>query len=157
MSSTSRPDEPSFDRPEQTTSTDWRLIDDSGRTIVERLELADRFWKRLIGLQGRRIFPLGAGLLLVPCSSVHTCFMRFPLDLVMLDREGRAVDVRPEVPPWRPVLPRAKTYAVLERPVGAPAVEIGSRLRAVGPAGAPLPAALTFLSPARPLDDRRDG
>lgn len=45
--------------------------------------------------------PSEVGLLLAPCRSVHTFGMRFPLDLIWLDREGRVVRVDARVPPRR--------------------------------------------------------
>jgi uncharacterized protein len=53
------------------------------------------------GLLGRDGLAQGEGLLIKPCGSVHTFFMRFPLDVVFLDRELSVVAVRPEVRPWR--------------------------------------------------------
>ena len=50
----------------------------SGQVVVERLEVADGFWSRLRGLQFRKELPAGSGLLLVPCSSIHTCPQSFP-------------------------------------------------------------------------------
>ncbi|MBV8267719.1 MAG: DUF192 domain-containing protein, partial [Planctomycetaceae bacterium] len=51
-----------------------------------------------------------------PCSSMHTFLVRFPIDVVMLDRSGRVVAVRRGVRPWRVVLPVPRTYAILEVP-----------------------------------------
>jgi uncharacterized protein len=53
------------------------------------------------GLLGRDGLDEGEGLLIRPCGSVHTFFMRFPIDVVFLDRELSVVAVRPEVRPWR--------------------------------------------------------
>jgi uncharacterized membrane protein (UPF0127 family) len=53
------------------------------------------------GLLGRDSLAEGEGLLLKPCGSVHTLFMRFPIDVVFLDRELSVVAVRPKVRPWR--------------------------------------------------------
>ena len=53
------------------------------------------------GLLGRDGLPQGEGLLIKPCGSVHTFFMRFPIDVVFLDRELSVLAVRPEVRPWR--------------------------------------------------------
>jgi uncharacterized protein len=63
--------------------------------VVARSPLA-----RLLGLALRRRPPDHA-LLLPRCRSVHTFGMRFPLDLVWLDRAGRVVRVDEAVPPWR--------------------------------------------------------
>jgi uncharacterized protein len=63
--------------------------------VVARSPLA-----RLLGLALRRR-PPGHALLLPRCRSVHTFGMRFPLDLIWLDRAGRVVRVDEAVPPWR--------------------------------------------------------
>jgi uncharacterized protein len=63
--------------------------------------MADKPWSRMRGLLGRSGLEAGEGLLLKPCGSVHTFFMRFPIDVVFLDRELAVVAVSPEVAPWR--------------------------------------------------------
>jgi uncharacterized protein len=55
---------------------------------------------RLLGLAGLRV-PLDVALLLTPCRSVHTCGMRFPLDLVWLGPGGVVLRVDRAVRPWR--------------------------------------------------------
>jgi hypothetical protein len=78
-----------------------------------RIVVADSLRSRLLGLALRRR-PPGYALLLPRCRSVHTFGMRFPLDLVWLDREGRPVRVDEAVPPCRVRSCRAAA-AVLER------------------------------------------
>ena len=56
---------------------------------------------RLLGLMGRRRLKEGEGLLLSPCSSVQTLFMRFPIDVIFVDREAEVVKVAPAVAPFR--------------------------------------------------------
>jgi len=110
----------------------WRLVERSSkRSIVDRLEVADRYWRRLLGLQFRPRPPTGFGLLLIPCSSIHTCFMRFPIDIIVLDRNGRAIEVRHALRPWRVVLLPRQTFALVEVPSGGERgeVEIGAMLR----------------------------
>lgn len=58
-----------------------------GVVLVQDVEVAFDFWKRFKGLLGRRSFPVGAGLLLKPCNSVHSCFMAFPFDVLFLNEE----------------------------------------------------------------------
>ena len=53
------------------------------------------------GLLGRRELPNGEGILLRPAGSVHTFFMRFPIDVVFLDRDLRIVSIAEEVRPWK--------------------------------------------------------
>jgi uncharacterized protein len=72
-------------------------------------------WSRLLGLGGLRREEVGAGLLIPRCSSVHTLGMRFPLDLVFLDGDGRPLAVRRGVRPRRFAWSRGAA-AVLELP-----------------------------------------
>ncbi|TAN39046.1 MAG: DUF192 domain-containing protein [Verrucomicrobia bacterium] len=69
--------------------------------LVAHAVRADDFWRRAIGLLGHARLPSDAGLWLVPCSAVHTCGMRFALDLLFLDHDGRVVRLSRNVPPWR--------------------------------------------------------
>src|ERR1700677_2785189 len=65
-----------------TTRDEWQLVDASTcRVVVANCDIADRYWSRFVGWQFRRAPAMGCGLLLVPCGSIHTCFLRFPLDL----------------------------------------------------------------------------
>ena len=76
--------------------------------------VASRFLERLRGLiRSDPASREARGLLLVPCSSVHTFGMSFPLDLVFLDRCGGVVRVCRDVPPGR-VVPCVGAHAVLE-------------------------------------------
>ena len=83
------------------------------------------------GLLGRDGLAQGEGLLIKPCGSVHTFFMRFPIDVVFCDRELSVVAVRPEVPPWRTAGARGAKVA-LELAAGEAArlgIAPGMRLR----------------------------
>ena len=101
-------------------------------TLAQSLEVADHFGSRFLGLQGRRDLEPGRGLLLVPCRSVHTFFMRFPLDLLMLSRYGTVVGVFRGVPPWRTVMADSQTHAVLEVKGGTlPQVLLGDQIRMI--------------------------
>jgi hypothetical protein len=126
--------------------TEWQLVDlESGRTVVNALELADGYWSRLVGWQLRRRPAAGHGLLLVPCSSIHTCLLRFALDLALLDSTGRVIAVRKGVLPWRAILPTQRTHAILELPSGKTEIRPEQTLRVSGPWGQPLPKSLQFL------------
>ena len=72
-----------------------------GRVVCERCIVADGAFGRMRGLLGRKELPSAEGILLKPSGSVHTFFMRFPIDVVFLDRELRVVAIAPDVPPWR--------------------------------------------------------
>ena len=85
--------------------------------VCQSCVVADAIWPRLRGLMGRRGLEAGEGLLLRPSGSVHTCFMRFAIDVVFLDRAMRVIAVAPAVRPWRLRLQRG-ARVVLELPAG---------------------------------------
>lgn len=90
----------------------------SGETILSRLEAAGGFWKRLIGLMGRADIPDDYGLYLSPCSSIHCFFMRFPIDVVFINRDHVVVAVYPSLMPWKVALPGSGAYAAIEAGAG---------------------------------------
>jgi uncharacterized membrane protein (UPF0127 family) len=103
--------------------------------------VADGFRSRFLGLMGRRALPDGEALLLVPGGSVHTFFMRFPLDVVYLDRDGTPLRVTPHVRPWRLSRAPRGTRFVLELTAGqaaASGLEEGTRLELDGGGWEPL-------------------
>jgi uncharacterized protein len=69
--------------------------------LVCRCRVATSFVSRFRGLMGTAELPRGSGLLFPGTSSVHTHFMRFPIDVVFLDSEWRIVSVVAELRPWR--------------------------------------------------------
>jgi len=106
-----------------------KLIDtETGDVLLKKLEIADTFWKRFRGLQCRRLLAVDAGLWLKPCSSLHTCFMRFPIDVVMLDAEGVVLGIKSQIRPWRAVICDRGTTQVVETSPGCITVETGTRL-----------------------------
>ena len=72
-----------------------------GSLVCERCLLAETPLTRLKGLLGRRELPRGEGLLLRPAPSIHTFFMRFPIDAVWLDGNLRVLKISARIPPWR--------------------------------------------------------
>lgn len=112
---------------------DIRVEGDDGRVVCERCKLADGMFVRMKGLLGRAELPREQGILLRPASSIHTWFMRFPIDAVFLDRELRVTRVAAELPPWR-LAARRGSRSVLELAAGEAArrgVREGERLRIV--------------------------
>jgi uncharacterized membrane protein (UPF0127 family) len=108
---------------------EWQLeIRDSRRIVVHRLVIADRFWSRFRGLQFRSFMPPGEGILLAPCTSIHTMWMRFEIDAAMLDRTGRVLAVHQAVRPWRLLFAPRGTHAVLEVSAGSMHLAAGDTL-----------------------------
>ena len=69
--------------------------------LVCRCRVATSFASRFRGLMGVAELPAGSGILFPGTSSVHTHFMRFPIDVVFLDPEWRIVSVVAALRPWR--------------------------------------------------------
>lgn len=77
--------------------------------------VADRFLPRLIGLIGQRTPPpAGTGLVLRPGGAVHTFGMRYPIDILQLDRSLRVLTVSRRIPPRRIVPAPRRTALSLE-------------------------------------------
>ena len=72
----------------------------SGEVLAETLEKPRTFVGRGIGLMLRASLPPGHGMLIDPCNGIHMLFMRFPIDVLFLDRHDRVKRVYRRVPPW---------------------------------------------------------
>lgn len=86
--------------------------------LATSLALADTHWTRLRGLVGASAsdFGNGCGLWIVPCRGVHTLAMRFPIDVVYLDRSQTVVHIERGLQPWRFAPVRLQAASVLELP-----------------------------------------
>jgi uncharacterized protein len=95
-----------------------RIVTDAGVVVCERCELAESTFARMRGLLGRDGLAPGEGMLINPSPSVMTFFMRFPIDVVFLDREWTIVRIVDSLGAWR-VASARKAVAALELPSGA--------------------------------------
>jgi uncharacterized membrane protein (UPF0127 family) len=95
------------------------LVRNQTRNTVlgEAVEVADTSEKRRVGLLKHARLDPGSGLWIVPCESVHTFFMKFPIDLVYLDKQRKVRKVRHAVPPWR-LSACLAAHSILELPAG---------------------------------------
>lgn len=91
-----------------------------GSVVCERCEVPRSWFGRMRGLLGRDGLEPGTGMLIDAAPSVHMFFMRFPIDVVFLDRDRKVVGVRHELRPWR-VAGARRAVAALELPAGAAA------------------------------------
>jgi uncharacterized membrane protein (UPF0127 family) len=94
-----------------------KLHSENGAVVCERCSVARSPLSRMRGLLGRRSLAEGEGLLLQPAGSIHTFFMRFPIDAVFLDAERRVLKIAAGVPPWRTAAAK-RSRAVLELAAG---------------------------------------
>ena len=94
-----------------------RVTTSDGIEVCGDCRVAESFGSRLRGLLGTRGLEAGEGLLIPGTSSVHTHFMRFAIDVVFLDGEGRVAKVVRGLRPWRVAGARG-ARDVLELPAG---------------------------------------
>ena len=92
---------------------------DRGSALADTAVVARGPIARGRGLMGRRGWSGSDGLVLRSCNSIHTFFMRMPIDVVYLSAADVVLRADPAVRPWRvgPIVWRAKH--VLELPVGS--------------------------------------
>jgi uncharacterized membrane protein (UPF0127 family) len=106
-----------------------RTADDA--VVCERCEIPESSFGRMRGLLGRSGLDPGSGMLIDSAPSVHMFFMRFPIDVVFLDRDLVVRKVVPELPRSRFASARG-ARRVLELPAGGAeeaGIEVGMRLR----------------------------
>ena len=97
------------------------IVKNSQRATVlgEAIEVALTASQRVRGLLGRECLEDGQGLLFKNCSSLHTFFMHFPIDIVFMDKKGKVLQVAMEVRPFKLVAAPFRAFYALELPTGA--------------------------------------
>jgi len=105
--------------------------------LADCVEVAVTRRDRRKGLLGRNGLAASSALVLAPCLAIHTMFMRFDIDAVFVDDDGRAVKVVRNLAPWR-ISATPFAHAVVELPGGslsARRVDVGDRLYLVDARG----------------------
>lgn len=96
-----------------------KITNRTRKTLLgSRVRMADSWLGRLRGFLGRPEPERGEGILLLPCNAIHTLGMTFHLDVLFLDREGKVLELRRSIPPWRVTSRVRGGRYVLEVPVG---------------------------------------
>lgn len=101
------------------------------KLVLENVNLANGFFRKFKGLMGRKKMNKSEGLMLLSCNSIHTCFMRFPIDVVFLNMDHEVIALRQGLKPWRMVNFIKKAYITVEMPEGTiehKNIEIGDTL-----------------------------
>ena len=95
------------------------LVNDrNGAMVAKDLELAADSKTRNRGLLGRSGIPDESVMIIAPCNAIHTFFMRFTIDIVFVDRQGRVLKLCHSVRPWRVRVART-AFAALELASGS--------------------------------------
>jgi uncharacterized membrane protein (UPF0127 family) len=80
----------------------YRIINKTkGIVIVSKAIVAKSFLERLKGLMFRRNMDRDEALIFYSAESIHMFFMRFPIDIVFLDKSMRVIKIRSQLKPWR--------------------------------------------------------
>lgn len=113
------------------TDAEYTIVNETrNRTIANRVRLASTGATRRKGLLGLSQLDANSGLWIVPCEAVHTFWMRFPIDTVFLDRQGRVRKIRAQLKPWRLAM-HLPAHSVLELAAGVlekSGTQVGDRL-----------------------------
>jgi uncharacterized membrane protein (UPF0127 family) len=88
------------------------------KVLASQASRASSFVARFVGLMGKKDLPFGEGLHISPCNSIHTFFMRIPIDAVFLDKQLKVVKVCGAMAPWRISSIYWGAHSVLELPAG---------------------------------------
>ena len=99
----------------------FRLVDArTGQVLADRLLTAFDSASRRTGLLKHTSLPEGTAMIIAPCSSIHTFFMKFPIDVVFVAKDGRVLKVRRSMSPWR-ISASLGAFAVVEMSAAQPA------------------------------------
>lgn len=86
--------------------------------LADKLDVADNFLSRATGLLNRKELKAGEGLLIRPCNSVHSLFMRFAIDVLFVDKQNKIVKIIPFFKPFRLSGLYSTAFFVIELPAG---------------------------------------
>lgn len=77
-----------------------------------KIKKCTNFKDRLIGLMLKK--DIDYGLFFPKCSSIHTFFMRFNIDVYMVDKNYKIISIKKNMKPWKILLPKKNVYGILE-------------------------------------------
>jgi uncharacterized protein len=86
--------------------------------ISDDAKMADNFFTRSVGLLSKKAVSEGEGLIIKPCCSIHTFFMRFEIDVLFVNKKNEIVALYENVKPWRILPIHLTSYYVIELPAG---------------------------------------
>ncbi len=90
----------------------------TGKELSVDVKVADTLFTRMKGLLGKKELPQGEALWIKPCFSVHTFFMRFPIDVLFLNKQNQVIAAITNLAPNRLTRLYPQSFSVLELPIG---------------------------------------
>ena len=88
-----------------------------GQVLADRADIADTSAKRRTGLLKHTGLAPGEGLWIAPCEGVHTFGMKFPIDVLFLNKKKKILKARPDMVRGR-IAFSLLAHSVLELPAG---------------------------------------
>lgn len=95
------------------------LVNKTKHTLLAKdIVIANTPFKRLKGLLGKKEFREGQAIILKPCNSLHTFFLRFAIDVIFVDKQNKVIEAISHLKPFH--LTRVYWLSVLaiELPAG---------------------------------------
>ncbi len=86
----------------------------TGKVIVNSVTKARTILERMVGLLGKKEIPNDFTLWISPCKSIHTFFMKFPIDVLFVDKQLCIVSLFNSVPPGKIIFGGFKSHSVFE-------------------------------------------
>ena len=102
------------------------------KELATNVKVADTLFTRMKGLLGKKELPFGEALWIKPCFSVHTFFMKFPIDVIFLNNKNQVIAAVSNLTPNRMTRLYPQSFSVLELPTGTIAAsntEVGDEIK----------------------------
>jgi len=102
------------------------------KVLATDVKVAVNLFTRMKGLLGKKELPQGEALWIKPCFSVHTFFMKFPIDVLFLNKKNKVIAVVTDLIPNRMTRLYPQSFSVLELPTGTIAAtntEVGDEIK----------------------------
>ena len=90
----------------------------TGLAVAENIVTAFDSKTRRTGLLAHDVFPIGSAMIIAPSNAIHTFFMKFPIDVLFVAKDGRIVKVHDALPSWR-IAVAWTAFGVIELAAGA--------------------------------------
>ena len=107
------------------------VLTKGGVVLYESCRVANTFFSRFLGLMGQSSVPEDEALVFPKCNSVHTFFMKIPIDVIFVSKTGKVIKVFSELHPWRLLLPikgAAHAIELMSRGADKKNIRVGDQL-----------------------------
>lgn len=98
-----------------------KSIKKDGKILFENCKVATSFFTRFMGLMGKKEMGKNEAIIFPRCNSIHTFFMRMPIDVVFVSQNGRIVRIYNALNPWKMLAPVKGAKHAVEMAAGCSA------------------------------------